>query len=130
MRARNTLFVTAICASALLTGCSDAIIGDWEATDKNACGKKSEFTVDDDLKVEGTIWIEDPINQVCLECDFDGEVENVGDDKYEADIDFDSCACNGNRSATAECKLKNDKLDCELDFGQCGTMDEDFEKLD
>ena len=85
---------------------------------------------DDDLKISGTIGIVDGVNQVCLECDFDGDVENVGADEYEADIDFDSCACNGDRSATAECTLKGDDLDCELDFGACGTMEEEFEKQD
>lgn len=128
---RQTWISAALCAASLvLAGCSDAIIGDWEAVDKNDCGKRSSFEVDDDLKVSGTIWIEDAVNLVCLECDFEGEVENLGDDEYEADIKFDTCACNGDRKATAECTLDDDKLDCELDFGACGTVDDEFEKQD
>jgi hypothetical protein len=112
----------------LLTGCGDPVVGDWESVDKNACSKRSEFTVESDLTVEGTIWIEDDFNQVCIECDFDGEVDNRGDGKYEVDIDFDQCNCNGKRSASADCRLKGDRLTCELDFGACGTMKDKFDK--
>ena len=113
-----------------LTGCTDPFVGDWEATDDNACGEKSEFTVDDDLAVSGTIWMVDVVAGVCLECDFDGEAVEAGGDSYDVDIDFDGCNCNGDSSATAECTLNDEEASCELDFGACGKAEDDFEKLD
>jgi hypothetical protein len=117
-------------AALMMIGCQDPAVGDWEAEEQSACGTRSDFTVDDELGVDGTIIIEDSGQGGCLSCDFKGDAENVGDDRYEVDIDFENCDCVGDTSATAECDLRDDTMSCKLDFDACGTFDEDFERQD
>lgn len=126
---RLTTPVLMVASLFALAACTDPIIGEWESKETNACGERSDFEVDDDLKVEGTIWVEDPGAGVCYKCEFDGEFDDAEDDKYKGDIDLNDCTiCNGTKH-DAECKINDDEdeLDCEVDFG-CGTMDDEFEK--
>ncbi|RLB59643.1 MAG: hypothetical protein DRI90_15150 [Deltaproteobacteria bacterium] len=128
----KTLSFSFVLVSALaLTGCTDPIVGSWEATEKNACSERSDFDVDDDLLVKGDIWFEDAANQVCFKCKFDGEFDDPEDNKYQGEVDLeDACSCNGETNFDAECKMNDDEteLDCEINLDECGTYQDDFEK--
>jgi hypothetical protein len=114
-------------------GCSNALKGDWRATETSyGCGR-DEFTADGDLKGTGTMYAVDG-NGVCLTCDFSLIGEDLGDDRYTVDMDFDTCSCGstGDRTATADCDMNSDgdRLICQLDFHACTPPgDNTFEKL-
>ena len=61
----------------VLTACSDPVIGDWEADDGPVCDgseRYSEFEVDDELKLDGKIWV--VAEGYCYECDIEGDIED------------------------------------------------------
>lgn len=114
-------------ALAALSGCSDAIIGDWEARD--SCGQE-ELTVEDDGKGDGFVYASN-----CTQCRFDFDWEEDGDDRYEADVSFESgcgCAVDGATRGKATCKMNDDgdEMDCDLTLGACVMGDTTWEKQD
>ena len=130
MKKRPVLALTTVFAMLAVAACADPMEGEWES-DRNACGERSDFTVDDELQAKGTAWF--VVAGGCQRCDFDATLEDRGDGRYDIEVDFDDCVCptNGSKSADGECKLNSDetRVDCELDF--CGvTWEEDFDKLE
>lgn len=121
------IWVAAVSSLALFA-CNDPIVGDWRAAERACDGERSRFTINGDLDIRGTIWLSSDTE--CLECDFDGTVEESGDQRYRSDIEFETCNCGGERSADGECRINDDgdQLDCEIDFGECGTLEAEFEK--
>ncbi len=109
-----------------LVGCADPIIGEWEARD-NGCGR-NKFEVDDELKGDGSLYLLGAFGE-CLKCDFDLTVESKGGGDYNAEVEFDTCACNGDSSFDADCELNDagDELTCSID-SVCFPEDEEFDK--
>jgi hypothetical protein len=131
MTKSNALLATMALSTLVLAGCSDPIIGDWREADPD-CAERGEFTVDDDLNVDGTLYIYDGLN--CQTCTFDGSIEDKGDGDYEAKVSFDSCGCavDGATSGRADCRMNDDedRLSCDLTVGACQLDDGDWEKQD
>jgi hypothetical protein len=116
-------------------GCVDPLIGNWRAEDRNDCGEKDEIAVFDDLTGDGALWAF--TQNGCIRCKFDFDATSRGDGRYDVDLDFDECHCDGDQSATADCRLKNgnDTLDCEIDWRSstgavCLNGSQDFERND
>jgi hypothetical protein len=116
------------CAPSLLGGCTDPIIGDWTEREGD-CPKAGVLTVDADLGVEGTLRLADAVSG-CLKCVFDGQVSNDGAGRYSAEIEFDLCHCQGDRSATVSCTIDDGggRLGCDVQTGDCGTAVSTWEK--
>jgi hypothetical protein len=114
----------------LMLGCSDPIIGDWEQQN-SLCDGSGEFTVDDDLGAEGTLYLPDGTGS-CLACTFDGDVTNEDHNEYSADITFHDCSCQGNDSADADCLMSDDDayLDCTLHLPGCGDLGSSWQKVE
>jgi hypothetical protein len=130
VKSNVSLAVLALSALAMI-GCSDPIIGDWREVDSD-CGDLGKFTVDDDLNVDGTLYVDD--GSGCSPCTFDGTIEDKDDGKYLAEVTFDTCRCllDNAASGKADCTMNDDedRLSCDLTVGSCALDDGDWEKLD
>jgi hypothetical protein len=113
-------------------GCTDPAVGDWEAS--TPCGD-SEFTIDDEdgLAGDGTLRLADGVGN-CIACDFDVELDDPDDGKYEGTVELKndgspgSCTCGPSQltKLDVECDINDDgdALDCSL---EC-VGDEEFDK--
>ncbi len=123
MLSLSFVFVSAL----FLTGCTDPIVGDWEAD--NECGD-SELTAYDDGTGDGFSWMY--AGGGCTKCKFEFDWEAKGDGDYDAEMEFDECNCNGERKGDAECDMNDDEdeMDCELTVGSCDFDKEEWKKVD
>jgi len=115
-----------------LSGCKNAIIGDWRAMDTDSgCSSKTRFTMDDSEEGSGTMYIGDGVG--CLTCDFDiRNAEDKGDGRYTGELSFgSSCNCNGVTRFDWDCLMNDDedRIDCTLDSA-CTLGSNEYEKLD
>jgi hypothetical protein len=115
-----------VLASAVaLTGCTDPIVGDWEAD--NDCGD-SEMTANDDGTGDGEIWM--VTGAGCTLCKFEFDWEEAGDGKYDAELEFDECHCDGEKKGDADCTMNDaeDEMDCDLTIGICDFDEQEWKK--
>jgi hypothetical protein len=110
-RLRRTALMLALGA----VGCSEPLIGSWQGEERNACGQYDDFSVDDELTGSGSLWLPTSAGE-CTECSFELEMEAKGKGTYEGALDSANCACDGVTTADVRCTLKDDELDCAIDW--------------
>ncbi len=106
MRTSINTFTVAL-ALVILGGCVDPVVGEWESKDELVLGNvpigRITFEVDDELEGEGSMSD--------VDCTFDVDVSDEGDDKYEVEWALASC---GLETETYDCELDEDILECDL----------------
>jgi hypothetical protein len=123
------LSLAAVCMTGL-SGCKNAIVGDWRAIDDEGCGR-TRFTMTDTDTGSGTMMIADG-GGGCLTCPFEiRNAEDKGSNRYAGELVFDNCNCNGSTRFDWDCLMNDgkDRMSCTLD-SSCTVGSTDYEKLD
>jgi hypothetical protein len=113
-----------------LSGCKNAIIGDWRAVTDEGCGR-SKFTMDDSEKGSGTMYALDTTGN-CTSCSFEiRSTDDKGSGRYVGELSFDTCACGTSSNFSFECFMNDDedRMDCTLN-STCTSGSTEYEKLD
>ena len=94
--------------------CENPLVGDWESKDvlEGCSSAEGELEVEEDgeLTGDGSVTLSD--GEFCFDCEFDVEVEDKGDDRYEFEIEFKDCSIGGSNKLEWDCDLEDDELDC------------------
>ncbi len=122
---QGALVIGTLAVLVTASGCTDAIIGDWEAKDSFSSSERNDMTIDDDDTGKATIFFSYGGDN--YKADFDIEWESLGDDEYDLEME-----CDGNCSEldfTMECDLKDEDMDCKGE-DMWENYDFEWEKVD
>jgi hypothetical protein len=128
MTTRWPLWALTVVSVGWVAGCGDPFPGTWEEEDPS-CDRPSEFTVEDDLTGDATVYADD---MGCEPCRFDFEMEEADEWVYTGDVTVTTPACIAacDETGFAVCEVYDDGESghCTVSVGLC-TKGAEFVKV-